>query len=59
MQMQERRLKTNMGSWLGFFFGEKDSVLVDEIAKIHKTDKEIVEKHYKKMLENIKDEVSK
>lgn len=59
MQMQERRLKTNMGSWLGFFFGEKDSVLVNEIAKLHKADKDIVEKHYKKMLEEIKNEVSK
>ena len=46
--------------WMSFyFFGEEDKVLVDEIAKIHKVDKEIVEKHYKKMLENIKDEVSK
>ena len=46
--------------WVGvWFFGEKDAVLVDEIAKAHKVDKEIVEKHYKKMLENIKDEVSK
>ena len=45
-----------MGVWL---FGKKDAILVDEIAKEHKVDKEIVEKHYKKMLENIKDEVSK
>ena len=59
MLTQERRLKINMGSWAFFFFGEKDAVLVDEIAKAHKVDKEIVEKHYKKMLENIKDEVSK
>ena len=46
--------------WFGvFLFGREDEVLVGEIAKIHKVDKEIVEKHYKKMLENIKDEVSK
>ena len=46
--------------WFGLYlFGEQDAVLVDEIAKAHKVDKEIVEKHYKKMLENIKDEVSK
>ena len=46
--------------WMSFyFFGEEDKVLVDEIAKVHKVDKEIVEKHYKKMLDNIKDEVSK
>ena len=48
-----------MGARLGFFFGEKDAVLVDEIAKIHKVDKTVVEKHYKEMLEKIKDEVSK
>ena len=46
--------------WMSFyFFGEEDKVLVDEIAKVHKIDKEIVEKHYKKMLDAIKDEVSK
>lgn len=46
--------------WMGaFFFGENDSVLINEIAKNHKVDKEIVEKHYKAMLENIKNEVSK
>lgn len=48
-----------MGSWALFFFGEKDAVLVDEIAKEHKVDKAVVEKHYKEMLEKIKDEVSK
>ena len=48
-----------MGAWALFFFGEKDSVLVNEIAKLHKADKDIVEKHYKKMLEEIKNEVSK
>lgn len=46
--------------WISvFFFGEKDAVLVDEIAKAHKVDKAVVEKHYKKMLQEIKDEVSK
>lgn len=46
-----------MGAIFVFLFGEKDSVLVDEIAKIHKVDKEIVEKHYKLMLEAIKKDV--
>lgn len=46
-----------MGAGWLFFFGEKDSVLVEEIAKIHKFDKEIVEKHYKLMLEAIKKDV--
>ena len=48
-----------MGAWALFFFGEKDSVLVNEIARLNKADKDIVEKHYKKMLEEIKNEVSK
>ena len=47
-----------MGALLGWFFGEADSVLVKEIAKNHKVDAAIVEKHYKAMLEAIKDEVS-
>jgi hypothetical protein len=46
-----------MGAYCGYFFGEADAVLVDEIAKTHKIDKEIAEKHYKKMLEDIKNEV--
>lgn len=46
-----------MGSIWVYFFGEKDEVLVNEIAKIHKIDKEIVEKHYKEMLEAIKKDV--
>lgn len=42
----------------GFFlFGEKHSVLVDEIAKLLNVDKAIVEKHYKEMLEAIKKDV--
>jgi hypothetical protein len=48
-----------MGAIFIFLFGEKDAVLVDEIAKVHKVDKAVVEKHYKKMLEEIKNEVSK
>lgn len=46
-----------MGSSWCFFFGEKHSVLVDEIAKELKVDKEIVEKHYKEMLKAIEKEV--
>ena len=42
-----------MGSWGLFFFGEADSVLVEEIAKCHKLPVEVVEKHYKEMLNNI------
>ncbi len=47
-----------MGALFLFFFGEADAVLVKEIAKTHKIPVEIVEKHYKEMLEAIKDEVS-
>ena len=46
-----------MGVWLLLAFGEKDKVLVEEIAKAHKVDVEVVEKHYKEMLENIKKDV--
>lgn len=46
-----------MGAFMGFLFGEKDSVITEEISKIHKVDEEIVKKHYKVMLENIQNEV--
>ncbi len=45
-----------MGAWGLFFFGEKDAILIEEIAKLHKVDKAVAEKHYKKMLEGIKNE---
>ena len=45
-----------MGSWWVFFFGEKDEVLVEEIAKLHKIDKEKVEKYYKEMLKKLEEE---
>ena len=48
-----------MGSWGGFFFGEEDSVIIEEIAKLHKFPKEAVEKHYKEMIVNVKTELSK
>ena len=38
------------------FFGEKDVILIEEIAKLHKVDKAVVEKHYRKMLEALKEE---
>ena len=45
--------------WWVLLFGEKDSVHVEEIAKIHNVPVAIVEKHYKAMLEGIKNEVQK
>lgn len=46
-----------MGAGWLFFFGEKDLVLIEEIAKLHKVEKEVVEKHYKEMLKAIKKDV--
>lgn len=46
-----------MGMMGLFFFGEQDVVLIEEIAKLHKCDKELVEKHYREMLEAIKRDV--
>lgn len=46
-----------MGIFALFFFGEADELIVKDIAREHKFDEEVVEKHYKKMLEEIKNEV--
>ena len=48
-----------MGAWFLLAFGEKDLVLVEEIAKLHKLDKEVVEKYYKEMLEKCEKSCSK
>ena len=45
-----------MGAFGFYFLGEEDSVLVEEIAKLHNIDKAVVEKHYRKMLEALKGE---
>ena len=45
-----------MGAWWIFFFGEKDEVLVEEIAKLHKVSKDTVEKYYKEMLKKLEEE---
>ena len=37
-------------------FGEADKTLIEEIAKLHKVDVELVARHYKDLLEAIKDE---
>ena len=46
-----------MGATFFLFFGTEDTVLIDEIAKVHKLPKEVVEKHYKEMLKEINDEL--
>ena len=46
-----------MGLWFFQSYGEKDTMIVEEIAKEHKVSVEIVAKHYKEMLEKIKNEI--
>lgn len=48
-----------MGVWFFEAFGEKDTALIEEIAKAHKVPVEVVAKHYKEMLEAIKNEIKK
>ena len=48
-----------MGSFGGWLFGEKDQVLVEEIAKLHKVDKEVVAEYYKEMIEKCKNSCTK
>lgn len=40
-----------MGLWFFGAFGEKDEVLIEEIAKLHNLDVEVVKEAYKEMLE--------
>lgn len=47
-----------MGLFFLQSFGDKDTMIVEEIAKEHKVDVKIVEKHYKEMLEKIHNEVA-
>lgn len=43
-----------MGMWLLQAYGKKDTMIIEEIAKEHKIDVEVVAKHYKEMLDKIK-----
>lgn len=45
-----------MGSWGVLWLGEKDKVLIEEIAKLHKLDVAEVEVAYKKMVDTLKKE---
>lgn len=45
-----------MGVWFFTAIGEVDKEIIKEIAKEHKVSVELVEKHYKTMLEAIKNE---
>ena len=46
-----------MGMWLLQSWGEVDTAIIEEIAKVYKVDVKVVEKHYKEMIENVKKEV--
>lgn len=45
-----------MGAMGLFWFGEKDKLIIEEIAKAHKLDVKEVEAAYKKMIESLKKE---
>ena len=45
-----------MGAFGVLWFGEKDKVLIEEIAKLHKLDVAEVEKAYKKFIDELKKE---
>lgn len=45
-----------MGFILFQSYGEQDTAIVEEIAKVHKVSVEVVKKHYEKMLKEIADE---
>lgn len=48
-----------MGAWFLTAWGEKDTAIVEEIAKLHKVDVKTVEKHYREMLKNIEKDANK
>ena len=45
-----------MGAMGLFWFGEKDKLIIEEIAKAYKLDVKEVEMAYKKMIESLKKE---
>lgn len=46
-----------MGFILFQSYNEKDTPIIEEIAKLHKVDVKIVKKHYEEMLKEIANEV--
>ena len=46
-----------MGLWILQSYGEKDTPIVEEIARVHKLPVEVVTRLYKEMLEKAKNEV--
>lgn len=48
-----------MGFILFESFGEKDTAIVEEIAKLHKAPVSLVDKFYKEMLQKLENEIKK
>lgn len=46
-----------MGMWFLTAFGEKDTMIIEEIAKLYGVSIQTVAKHYKEMIEKIKNEI--
>ena len=46
-----------MGLFFLGAFGEKDTMIIEEIAKAHKVEVEVVAKYYKEMLEKLEHEI--
>ena len=46
-----------MGVWFLEAFGEKETMIIEEIAKCYKAPVEVVAKHYKEMKEAIQNEI--
>lgn len=46
-----------MGSFGAWFFGEKDKMIIEEIAKLYGVSVQDVEKHYSEMVAKIKNEI--
>lgn len=47
-----------MGASWAFFFGEKDAVLVEEIAKLYDTTPDVVKPLYVELVKQLKEEKS-
>lgn len=46
-----------MGAFGGWFFNEKDTMIIEEIAKLYGVAVQDVAKHYKEMVDKIKNEI--
>lgn len=46
-----------MGAWFFESFGKKDTMIIEEIAKLYGVSIQTVTEHYKEMIEKIKNEI--